>query len=259
MSRLHYGSTLLMWLEFCISVNNGVSRWKRRTYMKKEKTDKFFFGSRNHISLNCISFLLLLPATLWPVWRGFSIFSSQLCTSMHRSLLGKGSDAEGTVTHHHEVCGALVFHFPPLVIVTVPAVKLLHFSFSLRSFCICHRPAKMSSVHIYSHVTLGHLLCTPDIFLAFINFLSISSTIYLPFKGFNNWKQKSSSDSTVWQKQYVPSAKENITLTTSIPTVSSKTWVCSPHTCLGMNQLPWNYRGVSWLPYLGGKAVAERS
>lgn len=133
MSRLHYGSTLLMWLEFCISVNNGVSRCKRGIYMKKEATDKKF-GSINHMSLNCISFLLLLPATLWPVWTGFSTFSSQLCTTFLPPCTGlssgKGSDARGTVTHHHEGCGALGLHFPALIIVSVPAVKLLHFSFS---------------------------------------------------------------------------------------------------------------------------------
>lgn len=39
-----------------------------------------------------------------------------ILTNMQRFLLGKGSDAKGTGTHHYKVHGALVLHFPALVI-----------------------------------------------------------------------------------------------------------------------------------------------
>lgn len=191
MSRLHYGLSFLMWLEFCISAINGVLRCKRGVYIKKGTTGKINFWLNKSYKPKLHLFSLAAPCYLVASFNRILYFQvpalHYVLSNTHRSLLGKGSDAKGTVTHHCQVRGAMVLHFLSLVIVSVPAVKLFHFSFSLRFFCIFHRPAKMSQVHIYPCITL---LCTPDIFLAFINFLSISSTIYLNFKAFNNWTHR---------------------------------------------------------------------
>lgn len=116
-------------------------------WRKKKQIKKFWLNKSYEPELHLFS--LAAPCYLVVSLNRILYFQlpalHHILTTMARSLLGKGWDAKGTVTHHHEVCGALVLHFPPLVIVSVPAVKLLLFSFSLRSSSICHKPAKISS------------------------------------------------------------------------------------------------------------------
>lgn len=114
MSRLHYGLSFLMWLEFCISAINGVSRRKRGVYIKKGTTGEKNFWLNKSYKPKLHLFSLAAPCYLVASFNRILYFQvpalHHVLTNTHRSLLGKGSGAKGTVTHHCQVRGAMMLH-----------------------------------------------------------------------------------------------------------------------------------------------------
>lgn len=88
--------------------------------MKKETTGKINFWLNKSDEPKLHLFSLAGPCYLVASFNRILYFQvpslHHILTNRHRSLLGKGLDAKGTVTHHHELCRALVLHFPALVI-----------------------------------------------------------------------------------------------------------------------------------------------
>lgn len=78
-------------------------------YMKKKTTGKINFCLNKSYEPKLQLFSLAAPCYLVASFNRILYFQlpalHHILTNTHRSLLGKGSDAKGTVTHHHvELC-----------------------------------------------------------------------------------------------------------------------------------------------------------
>lgn len=78
-------------------------------YMKKKTTGKINFCLNKSYEPKLQLFSLAAPCYLVASFNRILCFQlpalHHILTNTHRSLLGKGSDAKGTVTHHHvELC-----------------------------------------------------------------------------------------------------------------------------------------------------------